>query len=179
MKKVNVHILEDKKPLYIDYGCYAMEYGKIMLFFTKEEICGLHFLVHSPAFHLALAQKKFPHTIFTHKPSVAKKWAAYIVEGELPIPILLEGTLFQRKVWRGLCNIPTNKTVSYQELAIELGIGDRGARAVGGAVAQNFIALLVPCHLVVRKDGHLGGYRWGVQKKRVLLEREGCLVSVK
>lgn len=179
MKKANIHILEDRKPLYIDYGCYVTEYGEAMLFFTEEGVCGLHFLVHSLGSHVALAQKKFPHAIFTHKRSVAKKWGGCIVDGKAPISVLLEGTLFQRKVWKALCDIPTSKMVSYQGLAVQLGIGVRGARAVAGAVAQNFIALLVPCHRVVRKDGHLGGYRWGVEKKRVLLASEGCLVPIK
>jgi len=83
----------------------------------------------------------------------------------------LIGTAFQRKVWDALMRIPPGETRSYAQLAAELG-APRGARAVASACAHNRVAIVVPCHRVVRGDGSLGGYRWGLPLKQQLLERE-------
>lgn len=87
------------------------------------------------------------------------------------VDVDLIGTAFQRKVWDALMRIPRGQTRSYAELAGALG-QPRAARAVAGACAHNRIAILVPCHRVVRGDGSLGGYRWGLPLKQQLLERE-------
>lgn len=89
-----------------------------------------------------------------------------------PIPRLaLRGTPFQRRVWRALQDIPPGQTRSYRELAEAVG-HPKAVRAVGSAVGANRIALVVPCHRVVRADGKLGGYRWGVDLKQRILEVE-------
>ena len=87
------------------------------------------------------------------------------------VDVDLLGTAFQKKVWDALMRIPRGETRSYAELAATLG-QPRGARAVASACAHNRIAILVPCHRVVRGDGSLGGYRWGLPLKQQLLERE-------
>lgn len=87
------------------------------------------------------------------------------------VPLDLEGTDFQKRVWRALCEIPPGTTVTYSELARRLG-APRAARAVGSACGKNHVAVLVPCHRVVREDGELGGYRWGLPIKRALIARE-------
>jgi len=87
------------------------------------------------------------------------------------VDVDLLGTAFQKKVWDALMRIPRGETRSYAELANTLG-QPRGARAVASACAHNRIAILVPCHRVVRGDGSLGGYRWGLPLKQQLLERE-------
>ncbi|HSR65250.1 MAG TPA: methylated-DNA--[protein]-cysteine S-methyltransferase, partial [Xanthomonadaceae bacterium] len=87
------------------------------------------------------------------------------------VDVDLLGTAFQKKVWDALMRIPRGQTRSYAELAGALG-QPRGARAVASACAHNRIAILVPCHRVVRGDGSLGGYRWGLPLKQQLLERE-------
>ena len=87
------------------------------------------------------------------------------------IPLLLAGTEFQERVWRALLEIPYGATVSYAELARRVGsVG--GSRAVGRANGDNRIAIVVPCHRVVRADGDLGGYGGGLSRKRRLLELE-------
>jgi AraC family transcriptional regulator of adaptative response/methylated-DNA-[protein]-cysteine methyltransferase len=87
------------------------------------------------------------------------------------VDVELIGTAFQQRVWQALMKIPRGQTKSYAELAGELGI-PRGARAIARACAQNRLAVVVPCHRIVRGDGSLGGYRWGLPKKEALLESE-------
>ena len=88
----------------------------------------------------------------------------------------LLGTAFQKKVWDALMRIPQGETRSHAEVAAQLG-APNAARAVAGACASNRIAVLVPCHRVVRGDGSVGGYRWGLPLKRRLLQREGARLS--
>ncbi|WP_336368599.1 methylated-DNA--[protein]-cysteine S-methyltransferase [Marinobacter sp. C2H3] len=87
------------------------------------------------------------------------------------LPLDLRGTPFQQSVWRSLQDIPAGTTVSYASLARKLG-KPRAVRAVAGACAANRVAVLVPCHRVVRSDGGLSGYRWGVERKQALLAQE-------
>ncbi len=87
------------------------------------------------------------------------------------LPLDVRGTVFQQRVWEALRQVPSGSTVSYAELAARIGM-PTGARAVAGACAANPVAVAIPCHRVVRNDGGLSGYRWGVERKRALLERE-------
>jgi AraC family transcriptional regulator, regulatory protein of adaptative response / methylated-DNA-[protein]-cysteine methyltransferase len=87
------------------------------------------------------------------------------------LPLDIRGTAFQHQVWQALRNIPAGSTVSYADLAKSIG-QTRAVRAVAGACAANPIAVVVPCHRVVRGDGALSGYRWGIERKRELLKRE-------
>ncbi len=83
----------------------------------------------------------------------------------------MRGTAFQQRVWRALREIPVGSTASYTEIAERIG-APKAVRAVAQACASNAIAVAIPCHRVVRTDGALSGYRWGVERKRALLERE-------
>ena len=87
------------------------------------------------------------------------------------LPLDVRGTTFQWRVWEALQRIPKGSTRTYAEIARELG-QPSAARAVARACASNPLALVIPCHRVVRGDGGLGGYRWGIERKRELLERE-------
>jgi AraC family transcriptional regulator of adaptative response/methylated-DNA-[protein]-cysteine methyltransferase len=89
----------------------------------------------------------------------------------LDLPLDVRGTAFQERVWRALRDIPAGETVSYADLAERIG-SPSAVRAVAGACAANKIAVAIPCHRVVRNDGPLSGYRWGVERKRALLARE-------
>jgi AraC family transcriptional regulator, regulatory protein of adaptative response / methylated-DNA-[protein]-cysteine methyltransferase len=87
------------------------------------------------------------------------------------LPLDIRGTAFQQRVWRALQEIPPGQTVSYAEIARRIGT-PKAVRAVAGACAANNLAVAIPCHRVVRNDGTLSGYAWGVDKKRALLDRE-------
>jgi AraC family transcriptional regulator of adaptative response/methylated-DNA-[protein]-cysteine methyltransferase len=90
---------------------------------------------------------------------------------EGPLRLHVQGTPFQWQVWEALRRIPAGETRSYQEIAREVG-RPTAARAVARACASNRVALVIPCHRVVRETGDLGGYRWGVERKRQILEQE-------
>ena len=94
----------------------------------------------------------------------------------LDLPLDVRGTAFQQRVWQALRAIPPGRTVSYAEIASAIG-APKAVRAVAGACAANNIAVAIPCHRVVRNDGALSGYAWGVKRKRILLERESDLAS--
>ena len=87
------------------------------------------------------------------------------------LPLDIQGTAFQRQVWMALRDVPSGTTVSYADIADRIG-RPKAARAVAQACASNKLAVAIPCHRVVRSDGELGGYRWGIGKKRMILERE-------
>jgi AraC family transcriptional regulator, regulatory protein of adaptative response / methylated-DNA-[protein]-cysteine methyltransferase len=92
----------------------------------------------------------------------------------LDLELDIFGTPFQRRVWDALCGIPAGRTVTYAALARR--IGEPGSvRAVANACAANALALAIPCHRVVRSDGTLSGYRWGVERKRAMIEREALV----
>lgn len=89
----------------------------------------------------------------------------------LALPLDIQGTAFQQRVWQALQSIPAGQTLSYSQLAQRMGV-PRATRAVASAIAANPIAVAVPCHRVLRNDGSISGYRWGVERKRALLLRE-------
>jgi len=87
------------------------------------------------------------------------------------LPLDIRGTAFQQRVWQALREIPAGKTVSYTDIAELIG-SPKAVRAVAGACAANTLAVAIPCHRVVRNDGAISGYRWGVGRKRELLKME-------
>jgi AraC family transcriptional regulator of adaptative response/methylated-DNA-[protein]-cysteine methyltransferase len=89
----------------------------------------------------------------------------------LDLPLDVRGTAFQQRVWEALRRIPAGSTASYAEIANRIG-APKSVRAVAKACAANALAVAIPCHRVVKNDGALSGYRWGVERKRALLERE-------
>jgi AraC family transcriptional regulator, regulatory protein of adaptative response / methylated-DNA-[protein]-cysteine methyltransferase len=89
----------------------------------------------------------------------------------LDLPLDVWGTVFQQRVWQALREIPLGSTVSYTDIANGIG-SPKSVRAVARACGANSLAVVVPCHRVVRNDGALSGYRWGIERKRVLLDRE-------
>lgn len=89
----------------------------------------------------------------------------------LDLPLDIRGTAFQQRVWQALREIPAGQTASYAEIARRID-APKAVRAVAGACAANRLAVAIPCHRAVRNDGQLSGYRWGIERKRALLDRE-------
>ena len=98
-----------------------------------------------------------------------------IIDGtaSTPLPLDIQATAFQRRVWQELQAIPRGVTKSYSKIAADIG-KPKAARAVARACATNPVAVAIPCHRVVREDGSLGGYRWGVERKKKLLSLEAA-----
>jgi len=153
--------------------------GKALVATTERGICAVE-LDHDEAALEQRLQAEFPHAKLLRVDAGRDEFLAPRLQavaehlaGRGPTVALdLAGTAFQRRVWEALMRIPAGSTVAYAQLAVELGVA-QGARAVAGACARNRVAVLVPCHRVVRGDGSLGGYRWGLPLKRELLAREG------
>jgi AraC family transcriptional regulator of adaptative response/methylated-DNA-[protein]-cysteine methyltransferase len=130
----------------------------------------------------AALRERFPRAELVVEDAGLKEWADRIVrfitapEQNLDLPLDIRGTAFQARVWRALQKIPLGKTASYTEIAARLG-QPKAVRAVAQACAANKLALVVPCHRVIRSDGELGGYRWGLERKRALLARERAAVA--
>jgi len=87
------------------------------------------------------------------------------------------GTDFQRRVWEALVTVPAGTTTTYSQLAEQLGVPG-GARAIAAACAANPVAVAIPCHRVIRRNGSLAGYRWGVERKAALLAQESCVLAL-
>src|SRR6516164_2862144 len=130
----------------------------------------------------ATLRRRFPLAELIAEDAGLKEWADRIVrfvtapEQNLDLPLDIRGTAFQARVWRALQKIPLGKTASYSEIAATLG-QPKAVRAVAQACAANKLALIVPCHRVIRNDGSLGGYRWGLERKQALLARERAAVA--
>ena len=118
-------------------------------------------------------RREWPGASLTASSSAAQRVASLFSGGGERVGLLLAGTPFQHKVWQALLALEPGDTESYASLAARVG-SPGAARAVGGAVAANPVAVLIPCHRVLRADGALGGYRWGTERKRLLLEWERC-----
>jgi AraC family transcriptional regulator of adaptative response/methylated-DNA-[protein]-cysteine methyltransferase len=150
--------------------------GHAIVAATTRGIC-MTALGDDPAQLEADLRRRFPAANLVAADAVLSDWAERIVAfitspGTQPdLPLDIEGTAFQAMVWRALRKIPPGCTASYGEIAAALG-RPTAVRAVANAVASNNHAVLVPCHRVVGSDGRLSGYRWGVERKRALLDRE-------
>ena len=122
-------------------------------------------------------QARFPHAQFEPADAEFTRWVARVIgyieqpRGLLNLPLDVQGTVFQHRVWQALQAIPAGQTASYTEIAERLG-QPKAARAVAHACAGNPVAVAVPCHRAGRADGKLAGYRWGSARKAELLRRE-------
>ncbi len=165
---------------HIAYACRDTVLGPLMMAATVRGVCFAQFGTGATAL-LAQLRAEFPQA--TLIPSAAQSapdldaWMAALdahlsAGGPRPeVPLDLRGTAFQIRVWRFLLGIPAGQAVSYAELATGIG-APRAVRAAASACAANRVAVLIPCHRVLRSDGGLGGYRWGLERKRTLLARE-------
>ncbi|RZL01924.1 MAG: bifunctional DNA-binding transcriptional regulator/O6-methylguanine-DNA methyltransferase Ada [Rubrivivax sp.] len=151
--------------------------GMMLVAATPRGVCAIEF-GDDPAALVAGLKARFPKAAFEPGDAPFRQWVAQILayldvpKGSLDLPLDVQGTAFQRRVWQALQDIPRRQTISYSELARNLGQAS-AVRAVASACANNHIALAIPCHRVVRTGGALAGYRWGLARKAELLRREG------
>ena len=155
--------------------------GKMLVAATKRGVCAIH-LGDCEKTLRAMVQKQFPRAVWTEGDKTFLTWvrkAAALTRAphmESDLPLDIRGTVFQQKVWRALQTLPPGKPSSYSDLAKSVG-SPTAVRAVASACARNPVAVIVPCHRVVGKNGALCGYRWGVNRKRELLTKEKAAVK--
>lgn len=166
--------------------CYAIAdstLGAVLIAWTGRGVCEVQFC-DDEAEGVAQLSRRFPRAQFERVEQhpwidavlrvVNVQQANHRRDRDLPLDI--RGTAFQQRVWRQLRTIPPGTTRTYTELAAELGV-PKAVRAVASAVAANRLAVIVPCHRVIRQDGSLAGYRWGLERKQLMLERESAATS--
>jgi len=152
--------------------------GSILVAQSDRGLCAI-FLGDDPDLLVRDLQDRFPAADLVGADGAFEQVVARVVgfveapAKGLDLPLDIRGTAFQQRVWMALGKVPPGSTVGYAELARRLG-SPGSARAVAGACAANCLAVAIPCHRVVRTDGSLSGYRWGVERKRALLERESA-----
>lgn len=151
--------------------------GAILVAQSHKGICAI-LLGDDPDALARDLQDRFPHAELIGADPGFEQWVAKVVgfvEAPalgLDLPLDLRGTAFQERVWQALRSIPAGATATYAQIARMIG-APTSSRAVAQACGANPLAVAIPCHRVVRSDGALSGYRWGVERKRQLLEREG------
>lgn len=163
----------------IYFGFATTRYGKILVATTPKGVCAVLFGSSQKMLEADL-NKRFPKASCISKSETADELITRVVqqieqpEMDSQIPLDIKGTVFQEKVWMMLRSTRCGETMSYAELAKAVG-KPKAARAVAGACAANPLAVLVPCHRVLRGDGSLSGYRWGVDRKARLLADESSV----
>jgi AraC family transcriptional regulator of adaptative response/methylated-DNA-[protein]-cysteine methyltransferase len=152
--------------------------GAILVAATDKGIVAIQF-ADDPDALLRDLQDRFPKARLVGGDAEFEQQVAQVVgsvenpSAGFDLPLDVRGTAFQQRVWQALREIPAGTTASYSDIAGRLG-APKAVRAVAGACAANDIAVAIPCHRVVRNDGALSGYRWGVERKRALLDREAA-----
>lgn len=161
--------------LALSYGWHDSPFGDCLLVATDRGLCGLAFVLNEGrrVTEEDLLSRWGQATIIEDPAKTEAYAAAAFGAGSDNLHLVLRGTPFQTKVWEALLRIPPGAVVSYERLAKHLG-KPQGARAVAGAVALNPVSWIVPCHRVIRSTGAITGYRWGPDRKRVILGWEAA-----
>ena len=165
------------RPL-LHVGTCVSSFGPLLAAFAGEALCALEFVVEA-SWEAAFAQlrQRWRNCRVSHEPTPVGTVLQAIARLESRPDswrgmLRLYGTSFQHQVWRALLGIEYGRTASYRDIAAAIG-AEGSWQAVGKAVGANPVSLIVPCHRVLCRNGELGGYRWGLERKRALLEAEG------
>lgn len=166
----------------IRYAVVPSAFGHMLAAATEHGICAVA-LGDDPAMAIADLSRAFSDATIDAEERPLNDWIDALLDylrGErtnLDLPLDVAATPFQREVWDALRAIPYGKTQTYQQVAQRIG-RPHATRAVARACASNPVALIVPCHRVVRADGASGGYRWGVERKRALIAHEAAHIKL-
>lgn len=155
------------------YGIHQTPFGKCLVCLIKEEICYLSFIEdHEQA--LAHAQRYIVARLHYNEERTGSAIKALFYKNDQSLLckyIFLKGTSFQQRVWQAVCSIPRGQTRSYQWLAQKIG-NPLAIRATANALGHNVIAYVIPCHRVIKKSGDIHRYKWGVSRKKQILDWE-------
>lgn len=167
------------KGVQINYTITDCEFGRILVARTINGLCNVAFADNDSLLEENL-KKEYPNAEVTKDAAVLKEFVDEILKHlagkkkRLDLPLDIQATAFQMRVWELLRKIPYGETVTYTQIAEQLG-DKKKVRAVAQACASNRVAVVIPCHRVVGKNGKLSGYRWGVERKGKLLKSEGAV----
>ncbi|MDB4970174.1 MAG: hypothetical protein JWN44_5863 [Myxococcales bacterium] len=165
-----------KNPKKIRFAVGTCALGSVLVAATDRGVCAI-LLGDDPHDLTIELQRRFARATLVGGEAAVEALAAKVVafvelpRQEIDLPLDVRGTAFQERVWQALRAIPVGATASYADVASSIG-APRSVRAVAQACAANPLAVAIPCHRVVRSDGALSGYRWGIERKRALLDRE-------
>jgi AraC family transcriptional regulator, regulatory protein of adaptative response / methylated-DNA-[protein]-cysteine methyltransferase len=164
------------RGLDIRYGFHPTPFGEALLALTDRGICALFFAGEGErraALDRLREDWSNAHCAVDQAATgaVARRIFAPVASAKGPLTLYLRGTNFQVKVWEALLSIPPGRLTTYERIARSIG-APQALRAVGAAVGRNPVAFVIPCHRVIRKSGDLGGYHWGVERKRLILAWE-------
>ena len=178
------------KGIDVAYGFHQTPFGMCLIGVTERGVSGLEFCARAPEPDAGTSAddeagkeqtlkgmiNRLPAASYRLDPERTARYCDLIFKPDIgreknTLPLLVRGTPFQLKVWEALLRIPTGYRISYKKLAGAVGTGG-ASRAVGSAVGKNPVAILIPCHRVIREDGMLGGYHWGLERKLALLGAE-------
>lgn len=171
--------------LSMSYGFHETPFGRAVLLATERGVAGLAFVNEDIGQEapdaLADLTRRWPLATFREAPEITAVHARRIFDPQQwqagrPVRLVLIGTDFEVRVWETLLKVPMGRAVSYADIARHLGC-PTASRAVGSAVGRNPISFVVPCHRVLRADGNLGGYHWGLTRKQALIGWEAGLTS--
>ena len=150
--------------------------GMLVIAATERGICAIELGDDAALLQTNLGER-FAHAELSAASADVQGWLAELVahiqqpQQSLQLPLNVQGTAFQRRVWEALQTIPPGETRTYSQLALQIG-KPQAIRAVASACGANKLAIAVPCHRAVRADGQPSGYRWGLERKKMLLKRE-------
>jgi AraC family transcriptional regulator of adaptative response/methylated-DNA-[protein]-cysteine methyltransferase len=160
----------------VRYTIASSPLGRMLIAATDKGICAIQFADDDEQLQQGL-MREFPFATRRRDDAAMAEWRANLArlmeggETNPSLPLDIRATAFQRRVWEALQRIPRGETRSYSAIAKKIGI-PKATRAVARACATNPVAVAIPCHRVVRQDGELGGYRWGIERKEQLLALE-------
>ena len=160
------------------YGFHPSIFGEMILVKKGKRICGLGYISeHGRDTALTEQKNGWEQAQWQHDQTatecISKKISGHIKDWDAQLPLLLRGTAFQIKVWKALLRVPSGCLISYGDLARHVG-QPFAARSIGAACGANRLGLLIPCHRVIRGDGTISGYRWGIARKQALLAYEAA-----
>jgi AraC family transcriptional regulator of adaptative response/methylated-DNA-[protein]-cysteine methyltransferase len=163
--------------LFIRHAVHESPFGPAFIAVTDRGICQLGFIVEgSDKTELETLKRRWPNARIEESMDATRPFIDRIFNGmsdETPIPVHLKGTNFQLQVWNALLRIPSGAVTTYDTIARDIG-SPTAHRAVGSAIGRNPVALLIPCHRVIRKSGDVGDYHWGSTRKRAILAWEAA-----
>ncbi len=164
------------KGMKMDWTITNCDLGRLLVARTERGVCGVKFGDDDNGL-ISDLKAEYPKAEITENSGNLKEYVQAILshlkgkQTNLDLPIDVQATAFQMRVWEALRNIPYGETLSYSEVAEKIG-NKKAVRAVASACAKNRVALVIPCHRVIGTNGKMSGYRWGIERKKQLLENE-------